>query len=274
MRPQWKTVLGILAASLGFAPLCRATISTPTSAWTFDEGTGTNTADIADSNPGTLYNGPLWVTDTPHAYAGNFALKFDGVNDRVGVGDPANLFTAGPFSVQAWVKLGSPTASGYMFADYTTAGTFSTFALNVSGSQKARFFWENPTGTAPLTVSTTTLTTGAWTQVVGTWDGTTRRLYINGLLEDSNSTAQSRTDVGQDSNIGAWGGTGGLWLNATIDEVGFWNYSLSQAEITDLYNNPLSVSAVPEPSATILVGMAASAILFLRRKRYFNYGVV
>jgi hypothetical protein len=75
---------------------------------------------------------------------------------------------------------------------------------------------------------------GTFHHAVGTADGSTIKIYIDGSLKQENSTNLGVVRL----NIMAIGSYGdGLALSGTqIDEVGVWNRALSQAEITSLYN--------------------------------------
>ena len=75
---------------------------------------------------------------------------------------------------------------------------------------------------------------GTFHHVVGTADGSTIRIYIDGSFKQANNT-----DLGEVSLIDMAIGSVGDALaqsGTQIDEVGVWNRALSQAEITSLYN--------------------------------------
>ena len=84
----------------------------------------------------------------------------------------------------------------------------------------------------------TTLPIDQWTHIVGTYDGSTIRIYKNGVLEDSKkqssySSGALSMSIGDDisgSDIDdRWQGN--------IDEVKVWHHILSDSEIKDIYNN-------------------------------------
>jgi len=58
-----------------------------------------NANDIVDGNPGTLVNGATFTAGKVGQ-----AFSFDGVNDFVTIGDPANLQLTGDFTITAWVN--------------------------------------------------------------------------------------------------------------------------------------------------------------------------
>ena len=82
--------------------------------------------------------------------------------------------------------------------------------------------------------SSTTVRTGAWVHVAVTYDGTTYRLYVDGLADGAAAFA------GSDESAGSWTFSIGASLRTNfpadafkgqIDEVGFWNRQLSATEV-------------------------------------------
>ena len=118
--------------------------------------------------------------------------------------------------------------------------------------------------TSLITTTRTTPSTSqnTWYHLVGTYDGTDAKLYINGEVKGtaigSGNIRVSTTNV----YIGQWG-DGTARFNGLIDEVRIYNRALTAAEISDLYNNygytttayPGRVLvrkyASPEPSTTV-----------------------
>ena len=74
---------------------------------------------------------------------------------------------------------------------------------------------------------------GTWHMVTITVDGTTHRMYIDGLNVD-NATTGANIFGGQ---LGNNGFSFGVQVVGTIDERGFWNKSLTNVEVIQLYNN-------------------------------------
>ena len=72
---------------------------------------------------------------------------------------------------------------------------------------------------------------GRWMHVAGTWDGTTQRLYLNGVEVDSNEPpfGSSLPEIDQ-----VFLSIDGEPLNGMLDDVRLYNYALSEAEIAYL----------------------------------------
>ena len=85
--------------------------------------------------------------------------------------------------------------------------------------------------------------TGKWMFVVGTWDPTGIRIYVNAVEKGYSSKAVTAQTTTADLHIGSQvagapypKGTDGSAFVGKIDEVSIWNRALSPEEITYLYN--------------------------------------
>ena len=79
----------------------------------------------------------------------------------------------------------------------------------------------------------------AWHHVVGTSDGSTARLYINGI--EDNTASSTLADNTNSLFIGALSASDPNTWNGTIDEVAVWNRTLSADEIHDIYQRGLEL---------------------------------
>ncbi len=82
---------------------------------------------------------------------------------------------------------------------------------------------------------------GQWYHLVGTWDGSTARLYVDGVLK---TEAMNPITVGPGS-VGFYiGGATGDYFNGLIDDVRLWSSMRSEAEIQGNMNAVLTGSEV------------------------------
>ena len=87
---------------------------------------------------------------------------------------------------------------------------------------------------------------GIWTHLASTYDGTTYRLYVNGILVGSKTAGYSR--VGFNSiparplriGAGRTEGSATYFFNGAVDEVRIWNYARTQTQIN--YNKSFNLS--------------------------------
>jgi len=208
--------------------------------WKMDEGTGTTTADSSGGgNTGTLVAAPTWTTGGKI----NDALTFNGTSQYVSVPDVASLRLSSAWTASAWVKVSALPASGAVAKILTRddgAGN-SSYALSLdNGDICSSAAWlvsfDDAGGTIHPVCYLTTITTGAWYHLVGTWDGTTLTMYVNGVPTAANVPGALPT-----SNTGgaleiANEYTNTWYFNGTVDDVRVYNRTLSASEVRDLYN--------------------------------------
>jgi hypothetical protein len=195
-------------------------------AFGFNESAGTTATD-------TSGNGHVGAVREAQFVPGRFgnALSFDGVNDWVTVADANSLDLSAGMTLEAWVR---PTVnSGWHTIMLKEAGSnmsYEMYSNNPDVTRPAAFFTaaggglRNLNGAAPVAVN-------AWTHLAFTYDGTTMRLYVNGVLARSALRAGPiRTSTGV-LHIGGNQVWGGEFFNGLIDEVRIYNRALSPAEI-------------------------------------------
>jgi hypothetical protein len=166
-------------------------------------GSGTTWVDISGSEfDGTLINGPTYSNSGTSS-----SISFDGTDDYARV------------------------------SDINTASAESSWVLETVGSDIRLYITNN----SLLSFASTSFSTLVWTYIVGTFNGTTIKIYKNSVLGDITGTIAGLNDSNLNINIGALysqngseGGTG-LW-NGKIANVKIYNRALSQAEVLNNYN--------------------------------------
>jgi hypothetical protein len=192
--------------------------------WKFDDD-GSGAVSLIDSsgNDLTLINN------------NNAALGTGKINGAVVLSDNKRIFNntsftptgSNPFSFSTWIKL-SEDFVGFVFS-YGTPNTNQAVGLYVPTPLHLNLqFWNNGVGDIPVTAN-------EWHHVVGTYDGTTARIYVNGSLRDS-------LEIGL--NIGPNNFYFNQWVNGStgfgtcsVDEFGIWSRGLSQSEVVSLYSS-------------------------------------
>lgn len=162
------------------------------------------------------------------------------------LGDAAWMTPAGDFSIGLWVKPddGRPATQGRgLFAQFGTAATTKSYLL-LLGTDGSLNAYVSGDGNAQIqTISTTNFADGpasSWTYVVLVFKASTAlRIYVNGNLENSNTTSIPASvynaTVGID--VFRYAGNNSNTLVGGIDEIHFYGKELSQDNITWLYNN-------------------------------------
>jgi len=158
--------------------------------WAFDETEGMTAYDSAGVNDGTVMGVPAWHPDGGKVGG---ALESDGISVFV-VSDFVVRSADGPFSILAWIKGGGPgqaVISQQGGGDWLYANPADgTLATECAGRVNR-----------PL-VSDAVITDGQWHRIGIAWDGSHRRLYVDG------------EEVGTDTQNGLASSDGRLVLGA------------------------------------------------------------
>ena len=191
-------------------------------------GTGTVWTDISgNANVGTLVNSPTLNTSN------SGYLQFNTTNYAI-IPNNTALDTQTP-TVEVWVNTNATTQNGFWFEKGTVNSQYSLF-------QESTFIqWRMNIGgiTNLTTVSATYMNTSSWYQVVGTYVSGSRKLYINGVLVNSDAQTGTIATNSGGMSIGVYGGFGGgrgYYYNGNLSSCRVYNRVLSASEVEQNFN--------------------------------------
>ena len=153
---------------------------------TRDRITSNRSLSISGVRPGAQYQvstdfGKTWGRTVAAPPIRAKALQFDGQNDFVSLPDSSSLPSRnGSYTLEAWIK---PDAMGDRgIIGWGPWGRKSQVnALRLMGNGQIRHYWWGN----DLDVSVGNLADGKWHHVAATFDGKTRRVYVDGVLKGS-----------------------------------------------------------------------------------------
>ncbi|GEM_PF-1824380 len=190
----------------------------------------------ANDSSGNAYNGTLLGGTTFATGKVGQAFSLDGVNDQVEVASNIVIDPTNTGALAAWVRFNQlPSDAGRNMAIINKSNLMSFFDLTAETDNRFRF----NVGNGNSVSSTTVVQTGVWYFVVGAWDATGLRMYVNGVLENTNATQNVvRTPNGQALKIGEGpiGQIGGQFFRGLIDEAQVYNRPLSATDVLAIYN--------------------------------------
>jgi Concanavalin A-like lectin/glucanases superfamily len=241
----------MVACTRGFLAVLTATISLFAAApavavpllgeWKFDEGAGQVAADSSPSGlPARLgiASGPDGADPSWVPGVSGSALRFDG-GDAVIVPDSLAL-EPGRISVETWVRRqGTPGRFAYVLSKGSVGCVTSSYGLYTGNGGGMAFYVSM--GSTSYVVSPAAaparIWDGDWHQVVGSYDGRSVRLYIDGVEVGSGAPDTQPIVYGLVSSapyIGTYRGGCELGFTGDIDTVRIWGQALTPPEIAAL----------------------------------------
>ncbi|MBB03992.1 MAG: hypothetical protein CML03_00460 [Pseudooceanicola sp.] len=189
------------------------------------------------SNKLTINTHPIY------RFVNKYSIDFDGTDDYIRISDADSLdeVTTNNFSVSCWIKTTATDGSICVKRD-SGAG----FELGI-GSGKVSWYLNDGSGYAD-TDDTATVNDGEWHHIVWVFDrGGSAYRYIDGVnsgTNDSITSASGSLANSVDLGIGArLKTTPDNYYTGKIDELAIFDRTLTQAEITKIYNsgNPINL---------------------------------
>lgn len=220
--------------AVGYAQVVKG--DTPSSYWRLGDLTrGSSAADSVGSVTGS-YTNP--IRGVPGAVQGDddTCIYFNGTA-YVDFSNTYIFSGTSAFSIEAWVQVqgfGS-TSMGFVAGNYYTATTLQGWGMAILNTGVIEVFrYLNGTSTIAATAANT-MPLGQWTHLVGTYDGATLVLYVNGNQAASVASTLSLSATGNGFRIGS-NDTNNNMLNGMVDEVAVYNHALTAAQVLSHYN--------------------------------------
>jgi hypothetical protein len=217
--------------------------------WNFDEGSGTIAHDVSGhGNDGILAG----VTEWTQGYFGS-ALSFDGGSAEVRVNGNSGLEPTGALSVAAWVQANGPAGHyKYILSKGASSCKAASYGL-YTGANGGLQFYVSQHGAASYTTSPDAgsgIWDGGWHFVVGTYDGSSVRLYVDGREVGHGSPLTGAIDYHYPDNdlfIGHYNQCPALNFEGLIDEIQVLNRAMTAAQVASSYT---SLVALHDGNAT------------------------
>lgn len=212
--------------------------------YAFDARTGTNVQE----NVTGVFNGTTnnmensdWVTGLI-----NRALDFDGADEFVTIG---NGFTGMQnFTVSMWANTDAAGGDGNerLISNAQTGGAGDVIGMNRPSEEQWQFNVQID-GNSQTALDPASIVAGVWVNIVGTYNGTSVALYKDGVFIIQASTGFSNLPY-ETTRPQFFGDCDDQTCsyNGQLDEIGFWNRTLSGSEITQLYNGGAGIQFTTE----------------------------
>jgi hypothetical protein len=244
-----KSLLLTVVATIGLTTTTMAQVPNyvPTNGlvgwWPFN---GNANDESGNGNNGAV-NGALLTQDRNGST--NSAFSFDGISNNITVPHSNSLDLNIPLSISAWIKVDAYPNDGnehYFISKFSggPGNAMQGFHAAFSDWNNGDYlFWRYRNNTTSNWGGVSSSYTdfpneGNWFQIVLTTDGVNDKFYVNGNLINSAPSSilgLNSADLlfGQDQNYSSASRN----FAGNLDDIGIWNRTLTEQEITDLFNS-------------------------------------
>ncbi|MGJ8683502.1 MAG: FG-GAP-like repeat-containing protein [Nonlabens sp.] len=172
------------------------------------------------------------------AFDNNQGLAFNGIDERVEITNNNANKILGPYTMSAWVNWDDTGNSNIQYPVSKPSnfnGTGNSIVIRTSDNTVGMTYVSS-TNNAPASVTSpaNAITTGSWTHIAVSYDGTNGNVYVNGVLVVSQAISMSNNNSNEALYIGVEGRGSILEqrdFKGEIDEVRLWDEARTEAQI-------------------------------------------
>ena len=160
------------------------------------------------------------------SYSNTRSMNFDGTDDHLSCGDVDVLNSATNFTLSMWVNNHADAAT---VTHYFASGTGTICRVRKGGSGEIRFHIGS---TQITTTSGHPYTRNGWQHVMVTVNGSTARVFLDGVLKVEGTSMPSMASTSGDGFFIGQNTNGTQRLNGEIDEFAIWDATLSDGGVS------------------------------------------
>ena len=195
-----------------------------------DTGTMSGTINTPSSGP-------------PVKYDESNSLNFNGTNNIITIPNGPSLNLSNNITVSAWAKTSS-ISSNQIIAE-KGGWTSGSYALSINANGDPEFSTYACSTSSANAISNIPVNDGSWHLITGEYTGSELEIYVDGVLKNSTSCAQTTGQNNADFTIGAELG-GSNYFNGQLADVRVYNQVLTSTSISNMYggNEPQILTPV------------------------------
>jgi len=248
-------VITPFAQSVSAVPPAGTTLTGLAAYWSFDSSSNFNVPDVGGSTL-TKGNGASWSA------SGKFggALSLNGVSQSLYDTSSPSYLPVGnsSYTQSVWFKPNEVSGNGGLvgWGDYFSSRRVNALRLYENSGGFRHYWWG---ADLDCTGAQCPISTGTWYHVASTWDGTTRKLFVNGVLKRSDTPGANNATA---ANFHIGKTCCSEFFNGLIDDVAIYTRALSAGEVAELANSSIPTptnSAVPAVSGIARTGETLDA---------------
>jgi len=198
--------------------------------WTIpDDSTNSNTGTSTGMDQTNLVTSDLQF-ESPYS---NFSLEFDGTDDYIDCTNDSIFNLTTGMTISAWINPTVAVTNKFLVAKRWSTNSYQIATAGSINPQCSVWI-----GTTRYNASgSTVLSAGTWYHIVGTFDGSNVKVYVDGVLEGTTAASGSLDQTADIVSIAKGVNNNTYNFNGKIDEVAIWDSALTAAQVTQVYNN-------------------------------------
>ena len=231
----------------------------PVAAYAFNEGSGATASDASGNNNTATISNPSWAAGKTGS-----AVAFNGFNTALSIADTNGSLDVSALTVEAWIFKTGPSVEYHGIVGRQTGtswGDLWVLFYDAAQFSDAYRFCALDCVTGP----SSTGDTNTWVHIAATEDGTTTRLYRNGVLVASSSPHAGSLGpettgvcIGSGANDASFA-CNSEFVTGRIDDVRIYGRALTAAEIVQDMNTAVGSVADTTPPTVSVTAPAAGA---------------
>jgi YD repeat-containing protein len=161
-------------------------------------------------------------------------IDLDGADDIISAGNSvaSDLDGLSNVTVEAWVKPATTAGFGVVAGNYNYPTNNNELQILLRRSGDAyEFYVDGGLGYEGVITSAGTVIPGVWQHVAGTWDGTTLRIYINGVELNSFTTTNGSNLISTANSLVMGNNAINESFSGIIDDVRIWTTTRTATEV-------------------------------------------
>lgn len=208
--------------------------------WRLGEASGTTAADASGNSRAGTYSGTYTLGQPSLVPTDLTDTSVDFSNGQVTIANAAWMNVSN-MSVFARVRPDSVTGAHTIVGRNSAAGTNICFNLRTNGNKAEVLLSLAPSGSANTLTGVTVLSTGTEYTIAATYDGTTLKLFVNGVLDNSVSLPGAMAQYAQPIILGRVASSVLVW-DGRIDEVAFIGTAISDSAMAALHSSAVDTA--------------------------------
>jgi len=241
----------------------------PIGYWRLGEAPASTTAADASGNANNgTYSGGITLGQ-PGFHGGDTAALFDGATGRIAVPD-SNSLNPPNITMEAKVRWDGPNDLQQRILEKSSFAELAQYGLSILPDGHVQVEIRTSAATTSVNVQSIGVAAqGAETHIVATYDGSVIRIYLNGVLDPSETAAPgsiSPKPPDPTNPLASGVGIGNQIdrdrpFKGLIDEVALYPAALSPARILAHYQSQLVTRTVIQYAAKFVCGKSAGAVV-------------